>query len=301
MTASPYTIRNYHPNDFDNLLRFFQSVPSAILFTRQQVSDWLSWPCFTPEQDLFIVESDDGIIGYMNLRPELNIDRVVLNCRLHPKNRRKGISGRLLESALRRANQLGASIAHVDVMENNEIARKALEKHGFKPVRRYYELKLSISRVDWEEAARASQGCRHLLPGEEAALANIQNRSFAEHWGYNPNTEDMISFSINRAHSSPEDIVLACEEDDIVGFCRTEITDNGEGRISMIGTDPDFRGKGVGRKSLLAGLFYLKSKGVQTVYLTVDTVNETALTLYKSVGFEHNSVLITYEKAVDGT
>ena len=93
--------------------------------------------------------------------------------------------------------------------------------------------------------------------------------------------------------------MLACEEDDIVGFCRTEITGNGEGRISMIGTDPDFRGRGVGRKSLLAGLLYLKSKDVRTVYLTVDTFNEAALTLYISIGFDHHNILITYEKAVN--
>jgi len=299
MTASPYTIRNYRPSDFDNLVRFFQAGPSVIQFTPQRVSDWLAWPGFIPEQDLFIVEIDNRVVGYMSLRSELGIGRVMLNCRLHHEHRRKGLASGLLECVIRRARQLGAVIAHVDVMENNAIARKALEKHGFEPVRQYYELKLALSRVDWEEAVSASQGCRHLLPGEEAALADIQNRSFAEHWGYNPNTEEIIAFAVNRAHSSPEDVVLTCEEDDIVGFCRTEITGNGEGRISMIGTDPDFRGRGVGRKSLLAGLLYLKSKDVQTVYLTVDTINETALTLYSSVGFEHHNILMTYEKAID--
>ena len=299
MTTSPYTIRNYRAADFDNLVYFFQAGLSAPQFTTQQVSDWLAWPDSTPEQDLFIAEIDGSIVGYLNLRPELGIDRVVIGCRVHPEHRRKGLSGRFLDYAIRRARQLGAMTAHVDVMENNEIARKALEKYGFEPVRHYYELKLTMSHVDWEEAERASQECRHLLPGEEAALADIQNKSFAEHWGYNPNTEATIAFSVHRAHSSPEDIVLACEEDDIVGFCRTEITGNGEGRISMIGTDPDFRGRGVGRKSLLAGLLYLKNKDVHTVYLMVDTVNETALTLYRSVGFEHHNMLITYEKAVD--
>ena len=67
----------------------------------------------------------------------------------------------------------------------------------------------------------------------------------------------------------------------------------------MIGTDPDFRGRGVGRKSLLAGLLYLKSKDVHTVYLTVDTANEAALALYISIGFEHHDILMTYEKTVN--
>ena len=299
MAASPYTIRNYLPSDFDNLVSFFQKEPSLITFTPPRISDWLSWPGFTPENDLFIVEFDGRIVGYMNIRPELSIDRVVLSCRLHLKHRRKGLAFTLLESAIHRAREIGAKVAHVDVMENNAIARKALEKHGFIFVRQYYELKITLSSVDWKEAESASHGCRHLLPGEEASLADIQNRSFAEHWGYNPNSEETIAFSINRAHSSPEDVVLTCEEDDIVGFCRTEITGNGEGRISMIGTDPDFRGRGVGRKSLLAGLLYLKSKDVHTVYLTVDTANEAAIALYSSIGFERHNILMTYEKAVN--
>jgi mycothiol synthase len=299
MAASSYNIRNYRPTDFDSLVRFFQSERPAITSISQRVADWLAWPGFTPEKDIFIVESNDIIAGYMSLRPELGIDRVMIGCRLRREYRRKGLSLRLLERAMSRARELGVGVAHVDIMQDNSGARKALEKHGFRPVRQYYELELDMSIVDWEEAKRASCECRHLLPGEEAELADIQNRSFAEHWGYNPNTEETISFLINRVQSSPEDVIVICEEGGIVGFCRTEVIGNGEGRISMIGTDPDFRGKGVGRTALLAGLLHLKSRSVKTTKLTVDTGNDAALALYESVGFRHTNMLITYEKSVD--
>ena len=299
MVASPYTFRNYLPTDFENLVSFFQKELPSQLSTPQWVSDWLAWPGFAPAKDLFIVEVDNIIAGYICVRPELGIDRVFLGCRLASDHRRKGLAVILLNCALSRARELGATVAHVDVMADNSIARKALERDGFNVVREYYQLKIHMSNVDWEEAEKASRGCRHLLPGEEAALADIQNRSFAEHWGYNPNTSETIAFLISRDQSSPEDIVLTCEEDNIVGFCRTELSGNGEGRILMIGTDPDYRGKGIGKKSLLAGLVYLRSKNVHTVYLTVDTANETAISLYKSVGFEHSNILMTYEKAVD--
>ena len=164
MVASPYTIRNYLPSDFDNLISFFQKESSSSTLTPQRISDWLAWPGFTPVQDLFIVEIASRIVGYMNLRPELGIDRVILNCRLHHEHQRKGLSAVLLECAIRRAREIGAKFAHVDVMENNTIARKALEKHGFSPARQYYELKLALSHVDWQEAVSASKGCRHLLP-----------------------------------------------------------------------------------------------------------------------------------------
>ena len=59
MVASPYTVRNYRSSDFDSLVRFFQLGTSSIQFTPQLVTDWLSWPDFTPEQDLFIVEIEN--------------------------------------------------------------------------------------------------------------------------------------------------------------------------------------------------------------------------------------------------
>ena len=67
----------------------------------------------------------------------------------------------------------------------------------------------------------------------------------------------------------------------------------------MIGTDPDFQGKGIGRKSLLAGLLYLESKNINTSILTVDSDNEVALRLYKSVGFEHRKTAMSFEKVID--
>lgn len=299
MAASPYTIRNYRHSDFDSLAQFILSEPYGRPAIRQMVVDWLAWPGFSPEKDLFIAEIEKRIIGYMILRPETDIGRVMLSCRLHSDHRRKGLAAGLLEYAVQRARELGIHYAHVDVMDDNKIARKALKKHGFRPVRQYYVLKLDMSRVDWDEAETIAHGCRHLEPGEEAALAELQNRSFTDHWGYNPNTEETIEFTVSRSHTSPEDVVLTCEENNIVGFCRTEITGRGEGRISMIGTDPDFRGRGVGRKSLLAGLLYLKSKDVHTTYLNVDSTNEAAYALYESVGFMRSNILWTYELAID--
>lgn len=54
----------------------------------------------------------------------------------------------------------------------------------------------------------------------------------------------------------------------------------------MIGVVPDFRGKGVSRSILLAGMDYLKSIGVADIGLQVDGSNTPATRLYASVGFE---------------
>ena len=67
----------------------------------------------------------------------------------------------------------------------------------------------------------------------------------------------------------------------------------------MIGADPDYRGKGVGKKVLLAGLAHLSSKGVRIVDLTVDNENQTACALYWSTGFNVKMGSWWYEKVLD--
>jgi mycothiol synthase len=67
----------------------------------------------------------------------------------------------------------------------------------------------------------------------------------------------------------------------------------------MLGVDPDYQGRGLGKRLLLAGLSYLKGKGLQVVELTVDRENKVACTLYKSVGFKLWTSSLWYEKRLE--
>jgi ribosomal protein S18 acetylase RimI-like enzyme len=64
----------------------------------------------------------------------------------------------------------------------------------------------------------------------------------------------------------------------------------------MLGVDPDYRERGIGRIALLAGLNYLKSKGASIAEITVDSENKAARALYDSVGFRRWSGSLWYEK-----
>ncbi|MBA7679601.1 Mycothiol acetyltransferase [subsurface metagenome] len=66
----------------------------------------------------------------------------------------------------------------------------------------------------------------------------------------------------------------------------------------MLGVDPDYRGRGTGKKVLLAGLAYLKSKGRRVIELTVDSENRAACALYRSAGFKLRTSSLWYEKVL---
>ena len=67
----------------------------------------------------------------------------------------------------------------------------------------------------------------------------------------------------------------------------------------MLGVAPDYRGKGMGKKLVLAGLACLRSKGLQVAELTVDSENKAACALYRSIGFEVQANTFWYEKVIN--
>jgi mycothiol synthase len=71
-----------------------------------------------------------------------------------------------------------------------------------------------------------------------------------------------------------------------------------QGLIHMLGADPDYQGRGIGRKVLMAGLAYLMKKGVKTASLSVDSSNRSACNLYRSIGFVRQSRNLWYEREV---
>lgn len=302
MTDSPYTIRNYQPTDFNNYALLYQEAkklePNGRPISTEAIAEHLARPNYSPEKDLFVVIMADSLIGYMDMLPELGIGRVILDCWLHPEHRRRGLATKLLDDARHRAREIGAKVIQVNVMEENIAAQTVLSKLGFKCVRRFLEFKLDMAKLGGQEANQAAQECSRLRYGEEEKLTQLQNHCFAGTWGYHPNTVAEITYRTNLSHFSPEDVILTCEGDELVGYCWTEITREREGRIYMLGVVPDYRGKGIGRRLLLAGLAHLRSKGIGVAVLTVDSENKAARSLYQSVGFEFWKGSLWYEKAV---
>ena len=87
--------------------------------------------------------------------------------------------------------------------------------------------------------------------------------------------------------------------DEIAGYCWTcvsPLNDKTKGLIGMIGVVPDYRGRGVSKPILLAGIEYLQSIEVAEIGLQVDGSNTPAIRLYTSVGFEKRGELHWFER-----
>ena len=306
MRPNDFIIRNYLAEDFDNFVQLSIEAEAHDLSghyaSRQRLAEDLGHPRFHPETNLFVAERGGSLIGCISVFLEPQIGRALLNGRIHPLHRKRGIATRLYDHARRHAHNAGCEVAQVCVAETNQAAKNLLQRLGFQFIRRFFGMEMKLSANPLPDIAPNNYTIRHLLPGDEQALTDIQNRSFADAWGFNPNTREEIAYRINLSTCTAEDIIMAYQGDYPIGYCWTRklMEENApsekiKGEIHMLGVDPDFRKQHVGRNVLLAGLSHLKSKGITRVELTTDGEDPAAGRLYESVGFKESMILQWYE------
>jgi mycothiol synthase len=309
MAGRSYIIRNYSPGDFDKYVQLHveseKLEPSGSFISVKGLSDILGRPKFAPETDLFVAELNGNLVGCLSVTLEPEIQRALLDGLVHPLHRRKGIATELFSNGLQRISRSGIASAQASVLENNASAKGLLNHLKFTFIRHFFEMRLDLNNKQLPTVRQGTTNSRRLKQGEEKLLTETQNRCFADSWGFNPNTEEEIAYRLNMCGRSPEDVILTYMDDKPVGYCWIIINteentkrEKSKGLIHMLGVDPDYRQKEIGRAILLNGLDDLKARGVDIVELTVDSKNPAACSLYESVGFEVYATTEWYERVV---
>ncbi|MGW8303469.1 MAG: GNAT family N-acetyltransferase [Desulfobacterales bacterium] len=309
MAGASHIIRNYSAADFDKYVQLHveseQLEPSGRFISAAGLSDNLARPNFAPGTDLFVAELGGNLVGCLSVTLEPGIQRALLDGLVHPLHRHKGIATELFSAGLQRISKSAITSAQVSVLETNASAKGLLNHLTFTFIRHFFEMRLDINSVRLPTTRQNVPNSRRLKRGEENLLTEIQNRCFADTWGFNPNTEEQIAYRLNMHGRSVDDVILTCLDDLPVGYCWTivnaeenEKRGKRKGLIHMLGVDPQYRQQEIGKVILLNGLTDLKAKGVDIVELTVDSQNPAACSLYESVGFEIYARLEWYEKVL---
>lgn len=307
MSTNFFSIRNYRPSDFENYARLHREAgeydQSGHVVSKQRLTEDLGHPSFHPENDLFVAEQNGRLIGSVSAFLEPGIERALLDTLVYPLVRRKGIATELMRHGIQHAKAEGIKRIQICIPENNIACKKMANRLGLRFVRYFIGYKLDLTTHQLPDVTAKEYIIRSLRPGEEEALTTLQNRSFRGVWGFNPNTLEEIYYRVNLPSCSPEDVIMIYLEDKPVAYCWTRIDHEANtkrrrnaGEIHMLGVDPDYRKKLLGRNVLLAGLSHLKSKGIDIVDLTSDGDEPAAPALYESVGFERYLRTEWYEK-----
>jgi mycothiol synthase len=202
-------------------------------------------------------------------------------------HRRRGVGSALLAATLDGLAQDGAGsdVALSGWLPNPEAAAFTAH-HGFRHDRFFWKMERTspaTPEVGWPAGVEA----RRFDASDQAFedWNDVYNRSFADHYRFVLTTVADCRAVLARPVQVPDGVMLVYRDDVCVGFCRTS-RDRESGEVAILGVTPEARGVGLGRALLRWGVSSLLEAGAPRVTLMVDGENETALSLYRSEGFD---------------
>jgi ribosomal-protein-alanine N-acetyltransferase len=135
-----FTLRDYHPADFQRLWQIDQlCFPPGIAFTQMDLTGFVSRRNAITLVAEFASPADGAdpratIAGFVVAQPGRKIGRV-LTLDIVPEARRSGLGFRLLQECERRLRARGCSQVYLETAVNNEAAVKLYQKLGYNTLR----------------------------------------------------------------------------------------------------------------------------------------------------------------------
>jgi mycothiol synthase len=150
---------------------------------------------------------------------------------------------------------------------------------------------------------------RSFRPGEDdQAWLGVNNRAFAGHPEQGGWTVQHLRQREAEDWFDPDGFLVALDDEGMAGFCWTKVhppepprEPEALGEIYVIGADPRWHGRGLGRALTSGGLASLADRGVTVGMLYVDGANAAAVGLYRALGFREHRVDRAYGRDVAPT
>ncbi len=269
------------------------------LLGRETFERVLGQPGLEPDRNCFVLEKSGAVEGFSLVFPEVSVGRAVIEVVAAAGTSEERA---LLDSAIERAKEIHAGVAHVCIMEGSQ-RQQTLEACGFTRVQTYFEMVWDHETLP-DVPLPSGFWVRAFQDGDAALLTKVQNDAFNGSWGFCPNTVEQIEYRTRMPNTSQSGIVFLFEGETPAGYCWTVLNPvHGEirGIIGMVGVVPEFRGRGVSRSILYAGMSHLKTLDIADIGLEVDGNNAPAVGLYTSTGFEKVAERYWFELGLAGT
>ena len=242
-----------------------------------------------------IMESGEEVIGYAHIDLTDEIDGPSAELVIHPKHRNQKLGSQLLAEVTKIAGDRLRLWSHGDSVN----AQKMAENRGFKRVRTIIQMRRSLN--DPIADINNSIEIRNFLNGiDNDEWIALNNRIFKNHPEQSSWSNRDLDIRIREDWFDDKGFLVATENGKMVAFCWTKThgghshkhADHEEthahdpiGEIYIMGVDPDFSGRGFGGAITIAGLQHMRYQGIFSAMLYVDSQNESALKLYRGLGF----------------
>jgi mycothiol synthase len=263
-------------------------------------------------------DSDDDedsaeIVGFAHLDPGPDGEPAEGELVVHPDHRRDGLGTALVRALEEVAGPGGLHVwAH-----GGSDAAMALAKHlGYQSIRELGQMQVRVGGSDGVSLPDLNvpdglQLRAFRVGQDEDAWLAINARAFASHPEQGGWTEADLADREATDWFDPDGFLLLEDTGPtrqttggLAGFHWTKQHPRpGQtplGEVYVLGVDPAYQGHGLGPTLTVAGLRYLKSRGIEDVMLYVDADNAAAVATYRRLGFERVAVDVMYARPGTG-
>lgn len=232
---------------------------------------------------------DETVIGYANLVPARGAHPAMAEVAVDPAARGIGYGTELVAAAL----EAGGAGARVWAHGNLPAARAVSARLGLTIARELWQMRRDLATGELPELT-VPQGIllrTYAGPDDDAELLRVNNTAFAWHPEQGGWTEREIAVRRDEPWFDPAGLFLAVDAGDpgrLLGFHWTKVhteLDPPLGEVYVVGIDPAAQGRGLGRLLTLAGLHYLRDRGLSAVLLYTEADNAAAVHTYTRLGF----------------
>lgn len=209
---------------------------------------------------------------------------------LLPEHRTPGAARRLVRAARQEAQATSSTRLRLTVPARATWAREAADAAGLIIARSTLVMLRPADLGPLAPTAVPGVEIRPIQVGEDGRVLHALNHAWAGTWNFRPLTRRALERDL--AGQRAGFLVAVDAEGRIAGTAHAQFDPEGENLdggslawVSNLTTDPAWRGKGLGRALLSAGIAALHRRGATSVMLGVDGGAVAPLALYRSVGF----------------
>ncbi|MFF5985539.1 mycothiol synthase [Prauserella flavalba] len=251
-----------------------------------------------------LAHDGDALAGVVHLNTAGDaFGRLVAELVVHPAHRGRGHGAALVRELAAEVPEKLRVWAHGD----HPAAARLAERFGFERARELLVMHVDVEGADWPEPKPAEGvSLRTFVPGrDEEAMVAVNARAFDWHPEQGTFSVEDLRAAENESWFDPEGFFLAENADgEVVGFHWTKVHPanperfRGEpvGEVYVVGVDPGAQGGGLGKALTLAGLRYLRGRGLGQVILYVEGDNAPAIAVYERLGFVRHEVDVQYAR-----
>jgi mycothiol synthase len=219
---------------------------------------------------------------------------------VHPDYRRHGLGLALVHELVAAADGHPVRVwAHGDLPAAAKLAAAA----GFERFRALWQMRRSLAGGLDQPVFPAGITLRTFRAGQdEDEWLGLNHRAFAAHPEQGAWTRHDLDLREQEPWFDPAGFFIAERDGAMAGFHWTKVhgragAPGSVGEVYVVGVDPREQGTGLGRALTLAGLRYLRDRGLAEVMLYVDEDNVPAIELYERLGFTRSGTDAMYRPA----